>query len=121
MTNGYFKIQQSLANSQQEVEDLLKPLFDEGVLADTRDSSNPKGSIDNVSKTLRRSLQDLQKMQINQNMILNQFKNLTTSFKGYSKSAKTCDMGTQTDLHMHNVQEIGSEERKMLDDKVCLF
>lgn len=86
MTDKYFKIQQALSNSQQRIEELLTPVFGSSI----DDINKSKENIDKVSKTLKNSLQDLQKMQIQQSIILNQFKNLTNSFSNFSKiSTKT--------------------------------
>ena len=117
MTYGYFKIQQALSNSQQKVEELLNPLFEDKSISESA-WSKPKEDIDTVSKNLKNSLSGLQKMHMKQNMILTQFKNLTHNFKSFSTNYQKKDMSTQTDLSMHNVQEIGNEERKLIDDRV---
>ena len=117
MTYGYFKIQQALSNSQQKVEELLNPLFEDKSISESA-WSKPKEDIDTVSKNLKNSLSGLQKMHMKQSMILTQFKNLTHNFKSFSTNYQKKDMSTQTDLSMHNVQEIGNEERKLIDDRV---
>ena len=117
MTYGYFKIQQALSNSQQKVEELLNPLFEDKSISESA-WSKPKEDIDTVSKNLKNSLSGLQKMHMKQSMILTQFKNLTHNFKSFSTNNQKKDMSTQTDLSMHNVQEIGNEERKLIDDRV---
>ena len=120
MTYGYFKIQQALSNSQQKVEELLNPLFEDKSISESA-WSKPKEDIDTVSKNLKNSLSGLQKMHMKQNMILTQFKNLTHNFKSFSTNYQKKDMSTQTDLSMHNVQEIGNEERKLIDDRVSFL
>ena len=48
ISNGYYRVQQSLANSQQQVNELLKPLFADDIKGEI--GSKPKENIDNVSK-----------------------------------------------------------------------
>ena len=48
ISNGYYRVQQSLTNSQQQIDELLKPLLGDDTKSEF--GSKPKENIDNVSK-----------------------------------------------------------------------
>ena len=58
ITDGYFKLQQSLSHSQQQVDELLKPLTEKPGVSEF--NYDRRESIDYVSRNLKRSLIDLQ-------------------------------------------------------------
>lgn len=88
ISNGYFKIQQALTNSQQEIQELLEPITES---QNKNNKSGIKENIDAASKNLRNSLLDLQNMHSQQNLILKHFKDITGAFQNYNKKKITSD------------------------------
>lgn len=111
--NGYFKVQQKLANSQKEIEELLGPVT--GFLQKSEGSQGLKENIDAVSRNMRNSLLDLQKMHNQQSVILKHFKELTGNFQKYSKVTETCEVGCQTDVKIKDLDLCLESNGKSVD------
>jgi len=85
-----------LKNSQKEINELLRPLV--GGLETPDRPNGPRESIDVVSRSLKNSLIDLQKMHSQQNAILSHFKQITGDFDSYTKTVKQKSVSCQTDF-----------------------
>ncbi|CAI2377913.1 unnamed protein product [Moneuplotes crassus] len=96
IANGYYKIQNALFTSQKRIDELLEPLSDHKSYPGI--PSNNKDTIDSVSRHLKNSLIDLQKVHTKQNMILGHFKDITGKFNSIANPKTTKDFGCQTDI-----------------------
>jgi hypothetical protein len=115
INTGYFRVQQSLENSQKEIDELLKPVT--GSLGLSGRPFGPKENIDAVSRNLRNSLLDLQKMHSQQSMILNFFKDLTGNLASHTKEVVSSDVGCQTNLTMTDLNSKPLSEKS--SSKTC--